>query len=155
MFQTKLAPENKPLVLLKRTFLIVVVGLFVVGAISSYRAYVQVRSLEVEAGPTLSVGSNIKTSVVGSGRTQVDVTVELIQGNQKRNLSWIHLPGNELAFFDPRTQSAAKTEIITNEHLVGFQTGQATIRATAVGRHQWMRLPPPTVREVSVEIRTQ
>jgi len=36
--------------------------------------------------------------------------------------------------------------------LAGFDAGAATLRASAVGRPQWLRVPPPTIRERSVTI---
>jgi hypothetical protein len=94
----------------------------------------------------------VGVSLVSSGRTTVDVQVQLIQHSHSQTLFTLQLKGNELGFFDPRTKGADKIEIITTAQLSGFQPGAATLRATATGRHQWMRLPPPTVREVIVEI---
>jgi hypothetical protein len=39
--------------------------------------------------------------------------------------------------------------------LARFEPGTATLRATAVGRPQWLRVPPPTVREQPVIIQSQ
>jgi hypothetical protein len=36
--------------------------------------------------------------------------------------------------------------------LSDFEPGAATLRASAVGRPQWLRVPPPTIREQSVSI---
>jgi hypothetical protein len=58
----------------------------------------------------------------------------------------------ELAFFDPRSQQKSQTMVATNDQLRTFDPGPAIIRATATGRPQWTRLPPPTVIEKSVEI---
>jgi hypothetical protein len=38
------------------------------------------------------------------------------------------------------------------ELLARFQMGAAKVRATAAGRRQWTRLPPPEVREITVGI---
>jgi len=125
----------------------------VIGAVSSHRAYFQVRSLELNAPHTLSVGSVVNTAVVGSGRTQVDVEVDLIQGTHSERLQHLHLTGNNLAFFDPRPQHGVDTVTLTSDMLSSFQPGPARLRAVATGREQWTRLPPPTVRELEVEIK--
>jgi len=138
---------------LKRGILALMSVFLVIGAISSYRAYVQVYSLDITASDRLlRSGSTIKYAVVISGRTQVDVQVELIQGGHVEEISNLFLRGNELAFFDPRSQHASQTVVLTKELLNRFQPGVARLRATATGREQWTRLPPPTVRELDVEI---
>jgi len=150
MFDELTVHDARPILWLKRGFVFVIVALLVIGAVSSHRAYFQVRSLELSAPHTLSVGSLVNTSVVGSGRTQVDVEVDLIQGTHSERLLNLHLTGNELAFFDPRTQHGSDSVAITAEMLSKFQPGPARLRAVATGREQWTRLPPPTVREMEV-----
>jgi hypothetical protein len=145
--------DARPILWLKRLFVFVIVALLVIGAVSSHRAYFQVRSLELNAPHTLAAGSVVNTSVVGSGRTQVDVEVDLIQGTHSERLQHLHLTGNNLAFFDPRTQHGSDSVTLTSEILSRFQPGPARLRAVATGREQWTRLPPPTVREVEVEIK--
>jgi hypothetical protein len=152
MFNSLVIPEARPIVWLKRAFVVVMVALLAIGAVSSYRAYVQIRSLELSASRTLSEGAIVKTSVVSSGRTMVDVEVDLIQGARSQRLIAVHVPGNELGFFDPRTQHASGSVILTRETLSQFQPGRALLRSVATGRHQWTRLPPPTVREMEVEV---
>ena len=83
-----------------------------------------------------------------------DVEVDLIQGGHSARLLRLHVPGNELGFFDPRTRHASETVSLTRETLSQFQSGSARLRSVATGRPQWMRLPPPTVRELDVEIST-
>src|SRR5215204_6049251 len=155
MFETKLIPEARPIAILKKVFVGVVIALLVIGAVSSYRAYVQVKSLQINASQILRAGSKVDLSLVSSGRTTVEVNVELIQNSHSQTILTMQLKGNDLGFFDPRTKSADKSEIITSEQLNEFQPGSATLRATATGRHQWMRLPPPIVREMVVEIQRQ
>jgi hypothetical protein len=150
MFDELTIQDARPILWLKRVFMFVVVALLVIGAVSSHRAYFQVRSLELTAPHELSVGSVVNASVVGSGRTQVDVEVDLIQGTHSERLLNLHLTGNELAFFDPRTQHGSDSVAITAELLSKFQPGPARLRAVATGREQWTRLPPPTVREMEV-----
>jgi hypothetical protein len=45
--------------------------------------------------------------------------------------------------------------VLAPEQLARFLSGPATVRATATGRRQWLRLPPPTVREAAVDIRRE
>lgn len=94
----------------------------------------------------------MEAAVVGSGRTQVDVEVELIQGKYAELLFTVHLPGNDLAFFDPRPQYATQSAVLDKERLLRFQPGTALLRVTATGRPQWGRTPPPTVREIDLRI---
>ena len=153
MFDELAIRDARPILWLKRLFVFVVVALLVIGAVSSHRAYFQVRSLELNAPHTLTAGAVVNTSVVGSGRTQVDVDVDLIQGTHSERLQHLHLTGNNLAFFDPRAQHGSDSVVLTSEMLSGFQPGPARLRAVAIGREQWTRLPPPTVRELEVEIK--
>ena len=155
MFESLTIHETRPIVWLKRVFVFVIVALLAIGAVSSYRAYVQVRSLELNAPRLLSAGSVVTAEVVSSGRTTVDVEVDLIQGAHSERLFKLHLPGNELGFFDPRTKHASDSITLTSETLSKFQPGAARLRSVATGRHQWMRLPPPTVRELEVDIQNQ
>jgi hypothetical protein len=152
MFETLTIHEARPIVWLKRVFVFVIVTLLVIGMVSSHRAYIQVRSLDLKAPHSLSPGSTVETAVVTSGRTTVDVDVDLIQGTHSERLFRLHVPGSELAFFDPRTRHGSQNTTLTLEVLSKFQPGAARLRSVATGREQWMRLPPPTVRELDVEL---
>ena len=155
MFDSLTIHESRAIIWLKRSFVLVFGLLLLIGMVSSYRAYVQVRSLELKAPRVLSAGSLVSTSVVSSGRTMVNVDVDLIQGDHSERVSELFLRGNELGFFDPRTQSASETVVLSRELLSRFQPGRARLRSVATGRPQWMRLPPPTVREMEVEIQNE
>lgn len=152
MFDELTIHDARPILWMKRAFVFVIVLLLVIGAVSSHRAYFQVRSLELSAPRTLTAGTVVNMSVVGSGRTQVDVEVDLIQGTHSERIQHLHLTGNNLAFFDPRPQHGSDSLVLTSEMLSRFQPGAARLRAIATGREQWTRLPPPTVREMEVEI---
>lgn len=152
MFDSLTIRDAPPISWLKRAFVVLIVVFLAIGMVSSHRAYFQVRSLELNAPHVLTDGSVVQTSVVGSGRTMVDVEVELIQGTHTERLIRLHLPGNDLAFFDPRTQHGSDSITLTSKILSRFQPGAARLRSVAIGRHQWMRLPPPTVRDLEVEI---
>ena len=75
MFVTRTIPESRPLVWLRRFFMLVVFALIAIGAISSHRPYIQVRSLELNAPHSLSAAALVETAVVSSGRGPVDVDV--------------------------------------------------------------------------------
>ena len=152
MFDELTIQDARPILWLKRLFVFVIGVLLVIGAVSSHRAYFQVRSLELSAPRVLSVGSVVNTSVVGSGRTMLDVDLDLVQGTHSERILHLHLNGNELGFFDPRTQHGSDSVVLTSEALSKFQPGPARLRAVATGREQWTRLPPPTVRELEVDI---
>jgi hypothetical protein len=153
MFENLSTREARPIVLMKRAVLVVLALCFVTALASGYRAYYQVLGLELRlAEPTVRGGSVVQVEVVGSGRTTIDVRVELIQGSHSETLGVHRVPGNEWASFDPRPRRASPRVVLTPEQLARFADGAAVVRATATGRRQWMRLPPPTVREVAVEI---
>jgi len=152
MFESLTIPEARPIVWLKRVFVFVIVVFLAIGMVSSHRAYVQVRSLDLKAPHSLAAGSIVETAVVSSGRTPVDVDVDLIQGTHSERLFSLHVPDNELAFFDPRAQRASHGVILSAEVFSKFQPGMARLRSVATGREQWTRLPPPTVRELEVEL---
>jgi hypothetical protein len=153
MFDSLAARESRPLAVLKRAALVLLALCAVTAVASGYRAYYQVRSLELRLSePALREGSVIRAEVSGSGRTTIDVRLELMQGGHCETLAVWRVPGNEWAAFDPRPTEASHGVVLTPEHLARFQSGAAKVRATATGRPQWMRLPPPTVRETEVEI---
>ena len=153
MFETRLAAEAKPLTILRKTTVVFVIAFLIIGAISAYRAYIQVQRLELRVNDQLlRSGSVIETDILSSGRTHIAVRVELIQGPKAKTLDWLEIRGNELGFFDPRSRQASQHIALTRDMLEGFQAGNATLRATGTGRPQWGRTPPPVVREVNVEI---
>jgi hypothetical protein len=140
----------------------------VIGLISAYRAWYQVHSLDLRLtgfgqvfipndprqSSVVSVrsGSTIETTLVSYARTTIDVRVELIQGGHAEVLMQQTVRGNEWGFFDPRTRRASQSTVLTDVLLSRFERGRALVRATAVGREQWTRLPPPVIQESAVEI---
>lgn len=152
MFDGLTIRDARPIVWLKRSIVVAISALLLIGAASSYRAYVQVRSLELRSPQVLTNRSVVEVAVVGSGRNRVDVEVELIQGEHSEVLMTFQVPGNNLAFFDPRAQHGSQTVVLTKETLQPFQPGVARLRAVATGRPQWGRRPPPTIREIEVKI---
>ena len=168
MFQP--LPNRRPfvLVLLKRLCLAVLGAYLVIGLMSAYRAWYQVKSLDLKLTGSGSVfrpidrraepiagimnGSVFEADLVSYARTHIDVRLELVQGQRAETLAFGTLPGNEWAFWDPRLRQRSFKVTLTDDVLSHFQPGRATLRATATGRHQWMRLPPPVVREMTVEL---
>ena len=152
MFDSLTIPIARPHVWLKRLLVFVIVALVAVEIVASYRAYFQVQGLELSAPGALAEGSIVNTSVVTSGRTWVDVEVELIQATHSEKLFTLFVPKNNLGFFDPRTQQASQSFTLTRETLSRFQPGSARLRSVAAGRLKWTILAPPTVREIEVNI---
>jgi hypothetical protein len=156
MFDSLPSQNARPIALMRRAVLILLALCFVTALSSGYRAYYQVRGVELQlAEPTLRDGSVIHVAVAGSGRTTIDVRVELIQGGRSETLAVQHVRGNDWASFDPRPREASQSVVLTSEQLARFLPGPATVRATATGRPQWLRLPPPTVREAAVDIQRE
>ena len=152
MFDSLTIPQTRPVVWLKRVLVFAIVALLTVEVMSGYRAYYQVQSLELSAPRTLSEGSIVNTSVVTSGRTWVDVEVDLIQGVHSERLIASMVRKNNLGFFDPRTQQASESFTLTRETLSRFQPGRARLRSVATGRLRWTILASPIVREIEVDI---
>ena len=141
---------------MKRTFQVAVGAYLVIGLIAGYRAWYQVHSLDLTTSTsTLQIGSPITTKVVSYARTPVTVKLELIQGTHSEVLATRGVRSNDWSFFDPRPQQATQTVVLNSEVLAHFQTGPAQLRATATGRPQLSRVPPPLVRELSVEIQPE
>lgn len=155
IFSPRVIAEPRWLTLLKRFLLLIVAFHLLVGLLSSYRAYYQIHSLDIVTNPVLQPGSVVQTKVVTYGRSFADVKLELIQDGLVVTLHEQRVAANEFGFYDPRTQKAEFSVSMTSQTLERFAPGPALLRATAVGRHQWMRLPPPVVRQMPVEIRSR
>ncbi len=125
----------------------------VLATISGYRAIVQIYRVDLRvSGSVLRPGTSVNFSYVSSARVPTDAEVELIQGGTKRSLATAELPANVNPSYDPRSRKAAKTFVITGDALAGFSPGAAVVRVTAYGNMQWLRTPPPVVKEVPVTI---
>jgi hypothetical protein len=114
---------------------------------SGYRAIVQVQRLALYHD-----GSTAHVDVVSSGRGPVDVRLEMIQGARVETLGVHRVPSSGNPAYDPRFQRASMAVGLTPALLARFEPGTALLRATATGRPQWLRTPPPEVREVPVEL---
>ncbi|HLM55201.1 MAG TPA: hypothetical protein VK422_03675 [Pyrinomonadaceae bacterium] len=140
--------------LVEKAVLVFVVACVLLAALSGYRAYFQVRGLGLEtSGGTLRGGSIVRASVVTSGRTLVDLKLEVSQEGRTEMLAATEVPKNYFSAVDPRSQRASLEATLKPETLSRLRAGPAVLRATATGRPQWLRTPPPEVREAAVEIR--
>ncbi|HEV2861223.1 MAG TPA: hypothetical protein VGX48_09465 [Pyrinomonadaceae bacterium] len=140
--------------LAEKAVLVFVVACVALAALSGYRAYFQVRAVELETGGgVLRGGSVVRASVVTSGRTFVELKLEVSQGGRTETLAAREVPKNYFAAVDPRSQRASVEASLTPETMSSLRAGPAVLRATATGRPQWLRTPPPEVREAAVEIR--
>jgi hypothetical protein len=124
-----------------------------IGALSSYRAWVQIKDLTLSTtSSTMTPGVVVRSNLVSWARVESDARIELVQGKRVTMLGEVYLPRNHEPVFDPRPQRGAVVVAVTPAMLDGFEPGTAILRATAVGRPQWLRVPPPTVREQPVTI---
>jgi hypothetical protein len=125
----------------------------VLATISGYRAIVQVYRVDLAASDSiLRPGTTVSFAAASSGRVPVDVEVELIQGSRRDTLAVKWIPDHPVASYDPRTINAAGTVTVTADHLAHFNAGPAILRVTGNGKSQWLRVPPPRVRELPVRI---
>lgn len=154
LFESSWSGESRGLVILKKAIGAFVAVISVFALMSGYRAYFQVRSLDLRpADRVLRNGTIIEVIAESYARTPVDVSLELIQGAKTKTLGGFRIPSNYDPALDPRLRRASLTVALTPELLAGFEPGPAQLRATARGRMQFGRVPPPLVREVSVEIK--
>lgn len=123
------------------------------GLFSAYRAWVQVRSLELIA-PRGAIGSGdtIRVRAVSWARTYVYVDLLLVQGSRSDTLATHEIPRNVNASQDPRWRRDSMTVVLTQPLLARYDSGAAIIRVTAEGGPQWLRTPPPLVREAAVQL---
>lgn len=148
---------DPPSIAIVRKLLVVLVAVHVpLACWSGYRAIVQVQRLELHSpSRVLHDGSTVRVDVVGSGRATVDVRLEMVQGARAETIATHRIETGRSPAYDPRFRHGTLAVVLTPLLLERFQPGAALLRATAIGRPQWMRTPPPTVREVGVEIRHQ
>jgi len=153
VFESLTIREARSMVWVKRAFKIVLGMYLVIGITAGYRAWFQLKSLQLQSTDSiLRPGSTVKTTVVSYARVPVDLRLELVQGNHYETLAVQQVPKNTWAFLDPRTRQASQNAVLTDDVLGRFETGRALLRATAIGRTQLTHLPPPLVREIAVEI---
>jgi hypothetical protein len=133
---------------------VVLVTYLLPGLFSSYRAWVQVRSLDLFVPrKELQIGDTIRVRTVSWARTWVDVDLLLVQGAHADTLATHEIPKNHNASIDPRWRRDSIDLVVTEPLLKGYERGPATIRVSATGGPQWLRTPPPLLREAAVQLR--
>ena len=138
---------------MQRVVVIVALLYAAVGVYSVYRAWVQVRSLDLHVmSETVRPGIPALVEVVSSGVTTVDVTLEVVQGAAHETLSTLRLVPTRQPIFNPRIRQGTMMPSFTPEFLARFQPGPAIVRATATGRRKWLVTPSPVVKEVPIVI---
>ena len=145
--------ESRGYRLAKRALLLFILVNLPFGAMSSYRAWVQIKSLTLSTtSSALAPGVVVRSDLESWARSESDARIELVQGKHVAMLGEVYLPRNHEPVFDPRPQRGSVVVTLTPEMLAPFDAGPATLRASAVGRPQWLRVPPPTLREQPVTI---
>ena len=125
------------------------------GLFSAYRAWVQIRSVElIVPRKELHSGDVIRVRTVSWARTYVYVDLFLVQGRRADTLATHEIPRNSNASQDPRWRRDSMTVALTPALLSRYDSGAAIIRAVAEGGPQWLRTPPPLVREAAVRLVT-
>jgi hypothetical protein len=153
MFESLTIREARSMVLIKRVLKLMVGVYLIIGLTAGYRAWFQIKSLEVRSTDSvLRRGSTIETTVVSYARVPIEVRLELIQGTHSETFALQRVPKNTWAFLDPRTREASQTAVLAADVLDRFAPGEARVRATATGGLQLGHLPPPLTREVAVKI---
>lgn len=120
---------------------------------SGYRAIVQIFRLDLQASSAqLRPGTVVSAHVMTSGRAHADLVIELVQRDVRDTVARLFVPGGRDGALDPRPRHGDLQVVLAAEQLDRLSPGAAIIRATAVGRSQWFRTPPPTVREVTAQV---
>jgi hypothetical protein len=131
----------------------VLVPFAIFAGFSGYRAWVQIRSVALRVPDReLKAGDVIDVDAVSWARATVTVRLILMQGARAETLAVHRILSNHVASLDPRPRSAHLMVSVERERLARFQPGDAVLRAHAIGAPQWLRIPPPKVRDVVVRI---
>jgi hypothetical protein len=139
--------------LLKRASAIFVIAFVALGLFSGFRALVQVLGLELKVSDAiLRPDTELSVEALTSGRVAVSVSLLFTQDGAATELDDILVIEDSDPSFDPRFKRGRVTLRIPPELLADFHPGPLVIRAIARGGPQWLRTPPPTVREVTVTV---
>ena len=150
MFDMRPVRPARPIALLRRTGQAMLVILVPLALASGYRAWVQVFALEFQPTAPLTEGAVVTAAVTTSGRTRVDVTLELVQDGRVLLLAEQQVPSNFDGALDPRPRHAVVNGVITRQTWNTLHPGPATLKVVATGRPQFLRLPPPETRVLDV-----
>ena len=154
MITARQAPKSAvPRWILWPTVIVVLVTYVVPGLFSAYRAWVQVRSLELKVPRSeIRHGDTIRVRAVSWARTRVRFDLQLVQGARSETLAARVIPDNHIPSIDPRWRRDSIVVVLTQPLLAGYDRGPVTLRATAVGGPQWLRTPPPLIRQRQVSL---
>lgn len=125
--------------------------------IAGYRAIVQIYDIELRSPPSLRGGETVALSITASGRNGVTATIILVQGARAETLGVHKVRDNHIGWFisqsiNPFPVKDSMSVIVPAIVLASFSPGPATLRAVGLGKSQWLRVPPPTIRERPVVI---
>ena len=137
-----------------KTFILLLTAVHVVfGAVSAHRAYFQVRRLALRVDARqLREGVPARVDVVSSGRVPVYLSLVVVQGARSETLGTKVVRPHRDGFWNPRSVTDSLAVVASRDLLARLTPGPAVLRATARGTSQWLREPPPEVREVAVVI---
>lgn len=122
---------------------------------SGYRAIVQVKSLAIRTdATTIAAGSRVAIDGVSWARNYVTMRLLLKQESRTDTLIVHQIGTHGVPSLDPRWQAESDSVVIGSELMSRYHDGPARLVAIAVGRSQWMRIPPPTIRELAVTLKT-
>lgn len=125
----------------------------VLATISGYRAIVQVYSVQMTSSAHIvRPGTVVTYEVASSGRVPVDVEFELIQDARHDTLAVHWIRDHTVPSYDPRTIRGRWSATLTADQIARFQPGPVTVRVTANGKSQWLRVPPPRISELILEV---
>jgi hypothetical protein len=135
------------------SIIFVVLTYVIPGLFSAYRAWVQVHSLElIVAEKEIRSGDTVRVVAVSWARTRVHVDLQLVQGPRFTTLGARVIPDNHNPSIDPRWRRDSIVVVLTEPLLAGYDRGAAILRASAIGGPQWLRTPPPLIRETPVTL---
>jgi hypothetical protein len=145
--------EPRTMVVLRWIILPLLCVHVVLATISGYRAIHQIYRLDLRVpNAQLTSGSRLGLYVVTSGRVEAGTILELRQGARVETLAIGCVPRNGNGSYDPRARRDSIFATLGADILWKLASGSATLRATATGSPQWLRTPPPTVREAPVNL---
>ena len=140
-FEQRFTPDWPVFVVLRYVILAALAVHVTLATISGYRAWVQVKKIEIHLrGPVIERGSTIQLDVVTSGRVTNEVLLELVQeekivnrmerveGEQAWILARYEVPENENFFYDPRSRHRTFTRIVDSADLARMRDGPGLVR---------------------------
>lgn len=140
---------------IRRTLKPLIVIAVILFLASGVRSFVQVYDLDFWVStnePSLQGSFEAATGVLTSGRVPATVKLELIQEGRSEILMIDSVRARNFPAINPLPRRSARRIVVSPVVLSRFSAGRATVRATVVGRPQWMWTPPPTVSSIEITI---